>query len=130
MVGSQEIAMKVAFTSGSGTHIDQHYGKTPSFYVWEIGPDTATCLGRVEPPPTDERQTLEDALAARADSVADCTILYTLQIGGPAAAKLVRRNVHPMRAAEVTPVAEIVEKLQQVLRGNPPPWLRKQIAQG
>jgi len=117
--------MRVAFTSGSGTHIDQHYGKTESFYVWEIGPTDAACVGRVIPPAVDEAGGLEETLAARADAVADCNILYTLQIGGPAAAKLVRRNVHPMRAPCVTPIADMVARLQEVLRNNPPPWIRK-----
>jgi nitrogen fixation protein NifX len=48
-----------------------------------------------------------------------------MQIGGPAAAKLVARKIHPMKTTSETPVAEIVGKLQEVLRGNPPPWLRK-----
>jgi nitrogen fixation protein NifX len=117
--------MRVAFASGSGTHIDQHYGKTRRFYVWEIGPEAAACVGHIDAPPTDEARGLEESLAARADSVADCHILYTLQIGGPAAAKLVRRNVHPMKAAGVTPISDMVARLQEVLRNNPPPWLRK-----
>jgi nitrogen fixation protein NifX len=48
-----------------------------------------------------------------------------MQIGGPAAAKLVARKIHPMKTNEEVPVAEIVGKLQAVLQRNPPPWLRK-----
>ncbi len=33
--------------------------------------------------------------------------------------------IHPMKTNTEVPVAEIVGKLQEVLRGNPPPWLRK-----
>ncbi|TLM97687.1 nitrogen fixation protein NifX, partial [bacterium] len=51
--------------------------------------------------------------------------VYTMQIGGPAAAKVVACKVHPMKTGKETSIAEIVEKLQDVLRGNPPPWLRK-----
>jgi nitrogen fixation protein NifX len=32
-----------------------------------------------------------------------------------------------MKTNEEVPVAEIVGKLQAVLQGNPPPWLRKVI---
>ena len=62
---------------------------------------------------------------ARASAIADCAIVYTMQIGGPAAAKLVARKIHPMKTGTEVPVAEIVGRLQEVLRGNPPPWLRK-----
>jgi len=117
--------MRVAFASAQGTHIDQHYGKAKSFFVWEVGPHDAACVGRIVPPQSKEGDSLEDVLAARADSVADCNILYSLQIAGPAAAKLVNRRVHPMKAIGVTPIAETVARLQGVLRNHPPPWLRK-----
>jgi nitrogen fixation protein NifX len=55
----------------------------------------------------------------------DCAILCTAQIGGPAAAKLVARHIHPVKTAAATPVAEFVQRLQGVLRGHPAPWLRK-----
>ena len=117
--------MRVAFASESGTHIDQHYGKARSFYVWEIGPNDAACVGRIVPPTVDEDSRMEASLAARADALADCAILFTTQIGGPAAAKLVGRHVHPMKASGVTPIPEMVTRLQGVLRSSPPPWLRK-----
>ncbi len=115
--------MKVAFTSTTGEMIDQHFGHALSFQVWEIGPHEAhfvEALG-VDPHGGDE----EDRIAARARSLADCAIVYTMQIGGPAAAKLVALKIHPMKTGTEVPVAEIVGKLQEVLRGNPPPWLRK-----
>ncbi|HEX7598132.1 MAG TPA: hypothetical protein VF518_07945, partial [Polyangia bacterium] len=51
------------------------------------------------------------------------------QIGGPAAAKLVARQIHPLKTAEDSPIASVVERLQGVLRGAPPPWLRKAMGQ-
>jgi len=115
--------MKVAFTSTTGEMIDQHFGHAQSFQVWEIGPEEAHFLESigVDPHGGDE----EDRIAARARSLADCAIVYTMQIGGPAAAKLVALKIHPMKTGSEVPVAEIVGKLQEVLRGNPPPWLRK-----
>ena len=70
----------------------------------------------------------EDRIAARASAIAGCAVVYTQQIGGPAAARLVSRRIHPMKTGAETPVAEAVQKLQEVLRGNPPPWLRRLIA--
>ncbi len=39
--------MKVAFTSSTGEIIDQHFGMSDSFHVWEIGPDEAHFLETV-----------------------------------------------------------------------------------
>ena len=43
----KEVAMKVAFTSKTGEMIDQHFGMTDSFHIWEIGPDEAHYLETV-----------------------------------------------------------------------------------
>ncbi len=115
--------MRVAFTSTDGERIDRHFGMTDRFYVWEIGPEEARLVGEVNAITSAEDE--DDRIAARAGAIADCAIVYTAQIGGPAAAKLVARRIHPMKAAAEVPIAEVVARLQEVLRGNPPPWLRK-----
>lgn len=115
--------MKVAFTSSTGEIIDEHFGQSTKFHVWEIGPEEASFVTTVGAITTCEDE--EDRIAARANAIADCSIVYTMQIGGPAAAKLVARKIHPMKTNTEVPVAEIVGKLQEVLRGTPPPWLRK-----
>lgn len=115
--------MKVAFTSSDGETVDQHFGMASEYCIFEVGPDRAELLGRVSPLVTEGDE--EDRTAARANAVAGCAIVCTVQIGGPAAAKLVARRIHPMKTGAEVPIAEIVSKLQQVLRGTPPPWLRK-----
>jgi len=117
--------MKVAFTSSTGETIDQHFGQCQSFRIWEIDTDDAKLVQTISSISTEGDE--EDRISARAAALADCSIVYTMQIGGPAAAKLVARKIHPMKTTTEVPVAEIVDKLQEVLRGNPPPWLRKAI---
>ncbi len=120
--------MKVAFTTSDGTMIDQHFGQCERFQIWEIGPDRAGFLEEVgtELHADDE----EDRIAARAQLLADCAIVYTMQIGGPAAAKLVAQRIHPMKSNGPVSLPETVARLQEVLRNNPPPWLRKAINKG
>jgi nitrogen fixation protein NifX len=118
--------MKIAFTSSDNRTIDLHFGQTSEFWIWEVGPDRAEPVGRVSPLITQGDE--EDRTAARARAVAGCAIVYTVQIGGPAAAKLVARKVHPMKTGVEVPIAEVVSKLQDVLKGTPPPWLRKAMA--
>jgi nitrogen fixation protein NifX len=117
--------MKVAFTSSSGETIDQHFGQCQNFHIWEIGPEEAHQIASISGISTEGDE--EDRITARGNALADCAIVYTMQIGGPAAAKLVARKIHPMKTNEEVPVAEIVSKLQEVLRGNPPPWLKKAL---
>jgi nitrogen fixation protein NifX len=120
--------MKVAFTSSDGEHIDQHFGSATAFYLWDIEGDRAACASKVEW--EDERgdgKAGEDRTTARATALLGCSIVCTLQIGGPAAAKLVARHIHPIKTQVETTISEMVGKLQYVLRGDLPPWLGKTL---
>jgi nitrogen fixation protein NifX len=121
--------MKVAFTSSDGKRINEHFGSASAFYLWDIEPDRAACVGRVDWPEEsgegNASKAGEDRITARATALIDCSIVCTLQIGGPAAAKLVARHIHPMKTQVETPISEMVGKLQYVLRGDAPPWLAK-----
>jgi nitrogen fixation protein NifX len=118
--------MRVAFTSSDGRIVDQHFGQATAYRIWEIGPEHAIAVGDVTPlvPDGDE----EDRTAARASAVAGCAIVCTQQIGGPAAAKLVARRIHPMKTGGEVPIQEVIARLQEVLRGKPPPWLQKAMS--
>lgn len=136
--------MRVAFTSTDGKAIDEHFGQATHFHVWEIAPDRAEFMGivgafggqgRTHGHGADHVVGLgagaasdeEDRIKARADAIQDCALVYTMQIGGPAAAKLIARRIHPMKTGTELPIEAAVEKLQAVLRGKPPPWLRKAL---
>ncbi|MDD2364833.1 MAG: nitrogen fixation protein NifX [Desulfuromonadaceae bacterium] len=120
--------MKIAFTTSTGEVIDQHFGQCQSFHVWEVGPDEAQFLEKVSVPEHGNDE--EDRIAARARVLSDCAIVYTMQIGGPAAAKLVAQKIHPMKTNAEVSLKETVERFQEVLRGTPPPWLRKAMNKG
>jgi len=115
--------MKVAFASTDKIHVDGHFGKAKEFYLWEISPDNAqfTRVLQVDDGTGDAAERIE----ARSAVLSDCALVYVGQIGGPAAARLVAKKIHPLKSKTAEPISEVVEKLQQVLQGNPPPWLRK-----
>lgn len=120
--------MRIAFTSSDGTTVDQHFGATRDFRIWEVGPEAAREVGSVTALAVGEDE--EDRIAARASAIAGCAIVYTVAIGGPAAARLAARRIHPMKTQAEVPIADVVSRLQDVLRGTPPPWLRKAMNGG
>jgi nitrogen fixation protein NifX len=120
--------MKIAFTTKTGEMIDLHFGQTDVFHIWEVGPDDAFFLETVTV--GEHGHDEEDRIAARAQLLAGCAIVYTMQIGGPAAAKLVALKIHPMKTGSEVSLKATVERFQEVLRGNPPPWLRKAMNKG
>jgi len=115
--------MKVAFASSDGISVDRHFGLAEAFCIWDVDAGQAHHVCNVESLSGGEDQ--EDKVVARADALDGCSLVYSLQIGGPAAAKLVARHIHPMKITNPVSIAELVEKLQVVLQGRPPPWLCK-----
>lgn len=117
--------MKVAFASTDKVHIDEHFGRAEEFIIWEIGPETAAFNGIVEVNPNDHDEA--DRIESRCAGLSDCAVVYVAEIGGPAAARLVAKKIHPIKSKTCAPISETVEQLQEVLRGSPPPWLRKAL---
>jgi nitrogen fixation protein NifX len=50
-----------------------------------------------------------------------------LSIGGPAAARVVNSGVHPFKRSQAEDIPVLLRELQQVLAGEPPPWLARII---
>ena len=87
--------MKIAFTTKTGEMIDMHFGQADTFQVWEVGPDEAHYLETVSV--GEHGNDEEDRISARTSLLSDCAVVYTMQIGGPAAAKLIAKRIHPMK---------------------------------
>jgi len=117
--------MKVAFASTDKIHIDEHFGHAEEFYIWEIGPEAASFSGVVQVRDEAIAGHSDDKIEARGAALQDCALVYVAEIGGPAAARLVQKRIHPLKSKDREPITEVVAKLQEVLKGNPPPWLRK-----
>jgi len=123
---SKGLSMKVAFASTDKIHIDEHFGHAEEFYVWNIGPDSAEFSGVIQVKSEDDMDGhSDDKIEARGAALAECALVYVGEIGGPAAARLVAKRIHPLKSKTHEPITEVVSKLQDVLKGTPPPWLRK-----
>lgn len=117
--------MKVAFASTDKVHVDEHFGQAGEFIIWEIGPDKAAFSGVVRVEAEAGSGHSDDKIEARSAALADCALVCVGEIGGPAAARLVAKKIHPLKSKEHEPISVLVEKLQAVLRDNAPPWLCK-----
>ncbi len=67
----------------------------------------------------------EDRITPRIDAIEGCTLLFVLAIGGPAAARVVNRRIHPMKLPHPEPIDQLLERVQTMLKTAPPPWLRR-----
>ncbi len=114
-------SLRVAVASNSGDLLDGHFGSCPRFLIYQVGRETTRLVAIRGTEPTDEA---EDKNAARSALIDDCQLVYVQSIGGPAAAKVVRAGVHPIKVPSGGPASETLDRLRAVLDA-PPPWLAK-----
>jgi nitrogen fixation protein NifX len=117
--------LKIAFATADGTAVDQHFGWCRRFDVYEVDADHVRLAHTRELAPASSEE--DSKIDSRLDAVRDCAIVHVSAIGGTAAARVVNSGVMPVKVPEGSSVDELVQRLQGVLRGTPPPWLRKAL---
>jgi nitrogen fixation protein NifX len=119
--GDLSDSLRVAVASNSGENLDGHFGSAPRFLVYQVGKAGMTLI---DVRPTLIADEAEDKNVARSELINDCQIVYVQSIGGPAAAKVVRAGVHPVKIPAAGPARDTLVRLQAVLDA-PPPWLAR-----
>jgi nitrogen fixation protein NifX len=119
--GDMPGSIRVACASNNDEMLDGHFGSCERFLIYQVSP---TEIRLVAARPTLEADHAEDRNVARSALIDDCQVGYFQSIGGPAAAKVVRAGVHPVKIAKSAPARETLVRLQQTLT-SPPPWLAK-----
>ena len=119
--GEMHGSLRVAVASNTEENLDGHFGSCPRFLIYQVGRDSIRLIDARSTLITDDA---EDKNAARAKLIDDCQIVYVQSIGGPAAAKAVRADIHPVKVPEGGKARVTLQRLQAVLDA-PPPWLAK-----
>jgi nitrogen fixation protein NifX len=114
-------SLRVAVASNTEENLDGHFGSCPRFLVYQVGRNEIRLIAARSTTVCDDA---DDKNVARAELIKDCQIVYVQSIGGPAAAKAVRANIHPVKAPEGGKASIALQRLQAVLDA-PPPWLAK-----
>ena len=120
--------MKIAFATQDKERVDAHFGWAKNIVVYEVSPEGHHFIESFDFGDKLEEDGDEDKLAPKLEAIKDVAILYVAAIGGSGAARVVAMKIHPIKVPQPESIAEILEKLQGVLKGTPPPWLRKALA--
>jgi nitrogen fixation protein NifX len=122
--------MKVAFATQDQQRVDAHFGWAKHLAVYEVTADGFQFVQDFGFGDNLAEDGDEDKLAPKLAAIADCAIVYVAAIGGSAAARVVASKIHPIKVSSPEPIADILVKLQEVVKGVPPPWLRKALLKG
>jgi nitrogen fixation protein NifX len=122
--------MKIAFATQDQQRVDAHFGWAKHLAVYDIHPEGYSFVQDFSFGDDLAEDGNEDKLAPKLAAIGDCAIVYVAAIGGSAAARVVASKIHPVKVAQPEPILDILDKLQDVLKGTPPPWLRKALMKG
>ena len=117
-------SIRVAITSQDGDYIDSQFSLCKRFYIYQVSAQQHKLIA-IRFAETEQPLKSEKKQSYRAGLIKDCQVLYSLSIGGPATAKIIKQGVHPIKLSDTSSINNIIEQLQYVLSTSPPPWLAK-----
>jgi nitrogen fixation protein NifX len=123
-------ALKVAFATQDRRRVDAHFGSATTIVIYEVGPTgyrfvEAIAFDQVSGENGRHPDDGDDRVGAKVEAIVGCSILFSLAIGGMAAARVVNSRVYPLKLPSPEPIPDVIGRLQVMMRGAPPPWMRK-----
>ncbi|HXE39298.1 MAG TPA: dinitrogenase iron-molybdenum cofactor N-terminal domain-containing protein [Azonexus sp.] len=119
--GEMPGSIRIAIANNKGENLDGHFGSCERFLIYQV---SSTAIKLVAVRSGLDADAAEDKNKARAEVIADCDLVFIQSIGGPAAAKVVRAGVHPLKKPKGGAARDILVELQGALQ-SPPPWLAR-----
>jgi len=116
-------SIRIAVASNSGVTLNGHFGSCIRFLIYQLARDEYRLIDIRS---TVEADSSDDKNLFRANLIKDCHVLFVQSIGGPAAAKVIRADVYPIKVPDVTEAPDQLEEFQKVFDA-PPPWLAKAL---
>ena len=113
----------VGFATSDLENIDAHFGSTKQFAVYSVDKEGSEQIQIIK--------TTKDALGDgnKTDMIVEALdgidIVYFLDIGPTAAAKVINSKIFPIKYKEVVKIDTELEKLVGMLGTNPPPFIKK-----
>ena len=120
--GDRSKAIRVAVASNTNEQLNGHFGSSIRYLIYDVSPDE---LRLVDIRSALQADFSDDRNLFRANLIADCDVGYFVSVGGPAAAKVIRAGVYPVKEINGGQAREVLSKLQERMIENPPPWLAK-----
>jgi len=115
-------SIRIGISSNSGNNLDGHFGSCLRYLIYQV---SASDMRLIDIRSAAEADSSDDRNAFRANLVKDCQVLYMVSVGGPAAAKIIRAGVYPLKKIEGGEAIQIIKEFQRIMEGTPPPWLAK-----
>lgn len=127
--------VRVAIATRDGKAVNAHFGSATRFVVYDVSSshhafvetitfDDVSDESGSHPADGDDRN------GTKIGTLDGVHLLVVQAIGGPVAARVVRAGIHPIKMVGMESVEAVLGKVQELLQGEPPPWLRRVLLPG
>ena len=116
-------ALRVAFSSNDELTVNGHFGNCHLFFIYQVTEKGSQLIDIRHFVPDDTQEDNE----TRARLLHSCHLLFCEAIGGPAAARIIRHGIHPVKIKKDNRISTQLDALQELMQGQLPPWLAKAL---
>jgi nitrogen fixation protein NifX len=125
--------LRVALATQDVKSVNAHFGSAKKVAVYEIMAQSSRFVEVIDFENTtgesgEHTSSSGDTLQSKVSAIAGCNLLFCLAIGASAAQKVVSARIHPVKLAEAEPIEQVISKVQTMMTGDAPPWLRRALA--
>ncbi|MCV6597976.1 MAG: nitrogen fixation protein NifX [Mangrovicoccus sp.] len=124
-----EKPLRIAIATNDMEHMNAHFGSAKKFAVYDVTKTSSQFIEAHEfeniTKQKGKHDDQDDKITPKVEALTGCALLFTLAIGGPSAAKVVKAGIHPIKRKGPETIEEVIAQVKVMLNGTPPPFLRK-----
>lgn len=148
----EQAHLKVAFTTNDLTQVDADFPTARQMVFYGVSRDRADfldcvqfkdrpggggggdgekrgggrcCGGGGAPAPA-----IGSSIDARIDALKGTSVLFTLAMSDPQSVRVADLGVFPVKLASARSIYDVIDRLQEMMRGQPPLWMRRALRHG
>lgn len=123
-------SVRVALATQDGRTMNAHFGSAKRFVVYDVSASSVRLaetisFEAVSDESGEHTKEGDDKNGTKIKALSGVDLLVVQAIGGPVAARVIKAQIHPIKFSAPEPVEQLVGKVQDMLRADTPPWLRK-----
>ncbi|MEJ2118456.1 MAG: nitrogen fixation protein NifX [Alphaproteobacteria bacterium] len=126
-------ALRIAIATQDMANLNAHFGSAKKFAIFDVMTEASAFVEAIGFDTVSDEggkhaQDGDDRITPKVEALDGVNLLFVNAIGGPAAAKVVKARIHPVKIAEAMSFDDVIARVQTMMKGTPPPWLRKVLA--
>jgi len=120
-------SVRIAFATSDLRHVDQHFGSSERFAIYELDSEESRLL-EVAEFGVQKQDGNENKLLEKFVLVSNCAAVYSLAVGPSAVRQLMGIGVQPMRVPEHSAISALLLGLQHEMQEGATGWLARALS--